>query len=124
MKTYYVSLAVDVSAYALDVPVLAENEEDLQIKLKEQVSELEQIEMEVAWDTATGFRAISYKEGDNDDAVIKDFPEVAPLPLSSKLYWDIGQDVVWFHRQLSDGTIGLEEFAKKISESIELRTPK
>ena len=120
-KTYYVNLAADLSAYALEVPVEAENEEDLERVLREKSSELSQLEMEVNWETLSGFRAISFQ---GEQGGVVDFKGNRPLPLAGKLYWDIGQDVVWLYRQLTDGLLDAAGFASAIADTIEARTPK
>ena len=122
MKTFYVNFAADISAYRLDYPIEAENEKDLIAKIQAKSSELMYMEMEEAWDTMSGFRALSYREGEDGD--VKDFDASASIPLQGKLYWDLGQDVVILHQQLTDGTINLLEFSRRIAEAIELRTPK
>jgi hypothetical protein len=65
MKTFYVNLACDISAYRQEA-VEATDEADLVAKLREMADDLKDCpEFEPDWGCQSGLRALSYQEGDD-----------------------------------------------------------
>lgn len=122
MKTFYVTLACDISAYRQE-PVEAENEADLLKKLREMSDDLKDCpEFEPDWGCQSGLRALSYEVDDEEG--VKSFTAGESVPLEGRLYWDMGLELNGIVRSLRERNISRDEFIRKACEIVDQFTAK